>query len=104
MSTDGETNGPIEGTVLENMLEAGRDVRNHMLFEVSTEAANRGMEVLLPRVPLRWLTVSRAVGGIYSVIKSKAPVTTAEYGDRYTLIGPLNRASVCFFHAYGIIC
>jgi hypothetical protein len=28
------------------------------------------------------------------VIKSKAPVTTAEYGDRYTLIGPLNRASV----------
>ena len=36
------------------------------------------------------------VGGIYSVIKSKAPVTTAEYGDRYTLIGPLNRASVCW--------
>ena len=35
-----------------------------------------------------------SVGGIYSVIKSKAPVTTAEYGDRYTLIGPLNRASV----------
>ena len=34
------------------------------------------------------------MGGIYSVIKSKAPVTTAEYGDRYTLIGPLNRASV----------
>ena len=34
------------------------------------------------------------VGGIYSVIKSKAPVTTAEYGDRYTLIGPLNRSSV----------
>lgn len=27
------------------------------------------------------------------MIKSKAPVTTAEYGDRYTLIGPLNRAS-----------
>lgn len=36
----------------------------------------------------------KTVGGIYSVIKSKAPVTTAEYGDRYTLIGPLNRASV----------
>lgn len=35
-----------------------------------------------------------AVGGIYSVIKSKAPVTTAEYGDRYTLIGPLNHQSV----------
>ncbi|TGZ79482.1 glycogen synthase [Ascodesmis nigricans] len=51
-----------------------RDVKNHLLFEVSTEVANR-------------------VGGIYSVIKSKAPITTAEYGDRYTLIGPLNRAS-----------
>lgn len=34
------------------------------------------------------------VGGIYSVLKSKAPVTTAEYGDRYTMIGPLNRQSV----------
>lgn len=38
--------------------------------------------------------LSRIVGGIYSVIKSKAPVTTAEYGDRYTLIGPLNHQSV----------
>lgn len=51
-----------------------RDVRNHYLFEVATEVANR-------------------VGGIYSVLKSKAPVTTAEYGERYTLIGPLNRNS-----------
>lgn len=34
------------------------------------------------------------VGGIYSVLKSKAPVTVSEYQDRYTLIGPLNRASV----------
>ena len=38
--------------------------------------------------------ISSPVGGIYSVLKSKAPVTTAEYGDRYTLIGPLNRNSV----------
>ncbi|KAK2733476.1 glycogen synthase isoform 1 [Onygenales sp. PD_40] len=51
-----------------------RDIKNHVLFEISTEVANR-------------------VGGIYSVLKSKAPVTTAEYGERYTLIGPLNRAS-----------
>lgn len=51
-----------------------RDVRNHFLFEVATEVANR-------------------IGGIYSVLKSKALVTTAEYGDRYTLIGPLNRQS-----------
>ncbi|QVM11656.1 glycogen synthase isoform 1 [Coccidioides posadasii str. Silveira] len=51
-----------------------RDVKSHILFEISTEVANR-------------------VGGIYSVLKSKAQVTTAEYGDRYTLIGPWNRAS-----------
>lgn len=35
------------------------------------------------------------MGGIYSVIKSKATVTTLEYGNRYTLIGPYNRRSVC---------
>ncbi|RPB03633.1 glycogen synthase [Choiromyces venosus 120613-1] len=54
--------------------EGRRDVKNHLLFEISTEVANR-------------------VGGIYSVIKSKAPITTAEYGERYCLIGPLNRTS-----------
>ncbi|ODQ50423.1 glycogen synthase [Saitoella complicata NRRL Y-17804] len=51
-----------------------RDVKNHLLFEIATEVANR-------------------VGGIYSVIKSKAPVTTAEYGSRYVAIGPLNPRS-----------
>jgi len=55
-------------------INPNRDIRNHYLFEIATEVANR-------------------VGGIYSVLKSKAPVTTAEYGDRYTLIGPLNRQS-----------
>lgn len=49
-------------------------MHNHVLFEVATEVANR-------------------VGGIYSVLKSKAQVTTAEYGSSYTLLGPLNRAS-----------
>ncbi|KAL8682701.1 MAG: hypothetical protein Q9186_001297 [Xanthomendoza sp. 1 TL-2023] len=62
------------GTLEEADVSGNRDVKNHMLFEVSTEAANR-------------------VGGIYSVIKTKAPVTTAEYGDRYTLIGPWVRTS-----------
>lgn len=49
----------------------GRDIQNHLLFEVATEVANK-------------------VGGIYSVLKSKAPITVAEYRERYTLIGPLN--------------
>jgi glycogen(starch) synthase len=52
-----------------------RDVFNHVLFEISTEVAHR-------------------VGGIYSVMKSKARYTTAQYGYRYTLLGPWNRASV----------
>ncbi|AOA64228.1 Glycogen synthase [Komagataella phaffii CBS 7435] len=52
----------------------GKDITNHLLFEIATEVANR-------------------VGGIYSVLKSKAPVTVAEYKDRYTLIGPLNANS-----------
>lgn len=47
-----------------------RDVQNHILFECAWEVANK-------------------VGGIYTVIKTKVPVTVAEYGDRYTLIGPL---------------
>ncbi|KAI6127069.1 glycosyltransferase family 3 protein [Pisolithus sp. B1] len=49
---------------------AKRDVQNHLLFECAWEVANK-------------------VGGIYTVIKTKVPVTVAEYGDRYTLIGPL---------------
>lgn len=48
-----------------------RDIKNHLLFEVATEVANK-------------------VGGIYSVLKSKAPITVAEYRERYTLLGPLN--------------
>ena len=33
--------------------------------------------------------LSRPVGGIYTVIKTKAPVTVREYGDRYLLVGVL---------------
>jgi len=57
------------------MSEAGtRDVHNHLLFEIAWEVANK-------------------VGGIYTVIKTKAPVTVQEYGDRYCLIGPLSYKS-----------
>ncbi|CAG8441032.1 6956_t:CDS:2 [Diversispora eburnea] len=47
-----------------------RDVKNPFLFEIAWEVVNK-------------------VGGIYTVIKSKTPVTVHEYGDRYCLIGPL---------------
>jgi glycogen(starch) synthase len=51
-----------------------RDVNNALLFECAWEVANK-------------------VGGIYTVIKTKAPVTAQEYGDRYTLVGPLSYRS-----------
>ncbi|CAI4212418.1 unnamed protein product [Parascedosporium putredinis] len=44
------------------------DLQNHLLFELS-------------RVQ---------VGGVYTVLKTKAPVTTAQYGKRYTLLGRLD--------------
>ncbi|KAH9822382.1 family 3 glycosyltransferase [Melampsora americana] len=48
-----------------------RDVHNHLLFEIAWEV----------------------IGGIYTVIKTKAPVTCQEYGDRYCLMGPLSYKS-----------
>lgn len=45
-----------------------RNVNKPLLFEVSTETA-------------------RKVGGIYAVMRSKAPVTVAEFGNRYTAFG-----------------
>jgi glycogen(starch) synthase len=32
--------------------------------------------------------VARKVGGIYTVLRTKAPVSVQTYGDRYYLIGP----------------
>ncbi|KAJ1675935.1 glycogen synthase isoform 1 [Spiromyces aspiralis] len=51
-----------------------RDVHQPLLFETAWEVANK-------------------VGGIYTVIRTKAPVTAKEYGSRYHLFGPLNRNS-----------
>lgn len=50
------------------------DITRPLLFEIAWEVANK-------------------VGGIYTVIKSKAPVTCKEYDERYCLIGPLNPKS-----------
>ena len=53
------------------MSDDKRDIHNPILFECAWEVANK-------------------VGGIYTVIKTKVPVTVSEYGDRYCLIGPLS--------------
>src|SRR5436305_11183684 len=79
---------------------ASRDVVNHYLFEVSTEVY---VFHLSPFAHIRFFKGvkdadfmfcrANRVGGIYSVLKSKAPVTSAEYRDRYMLIGPLSYKS-----------
>ncbi|KAF9006940.1 glycogen synthase [Cyathus striatus] len=56
------------------MADEKRDVHNPVLFECAWEVANK-------------------VGGIYTVIKTKVPVTVSEYGDKYCLIGPLSYKS-----------
>lgn len=45
------------------------------LFEVAWEVANR-------------------VGGIYTVLRTKAQVTVMEYGSKYVMLGPLNQNTV----------
>lgn len=55
----------------EQTSQTSRDVINPLLFECAWEVANK-------------------VGGIYTVIKTKVPVTISEFGDRYCLIGPLS--------------
>ncbi|KAF8582402.1 glycosyltransferase family 3 protein [Ramaria rubella] len=56
---------------MSNAVVPKRDVKEPLLFECAWEVANK-------------------VGGIYTVIKTKVPVTVSEYGDRYCLIGPLS--------------
>lgn len=36
------------------------------------------------------------VGGIYTVLKTKVPITVEEYGNRYCLIGPLSKKNSSF--------
>ena len=53
----------------------------HKLFEVSTEVANKGTCIIQLTLLI--------VGGIYTVLRSKAFSTVREYGEKnYFLIGP----------------
>jgi len=50
--------------------------------------------VRLPSSLLPLIPPHPSVGGIYTVIRSKAGVTTAELGDQYCMIGPYNESCV----------
>lgn len=65
-----------------------RNVKEPLLFECAWEVANKGSWGL--RRPCLLFIDLPVVGGIYTVIKTKVPVTVSEYGDRYCLIGPLS--------------
>ncbi|XP_050409067.1 glycogen [starch] synthase [Patella vulgata] len=54
---------------------ASAAAQNKWVFEIAWEVANK-------------------VGGIYTVIKSKAPSTAEELGEQYCLIGPYNESCV----------
>lgn len=82
------------------------DILEPYLFEVAWEAANKGRRVApLPGGRLRQdgcspagrvattLANPPAVGGIYTVLKTKAQVTVDEYGGRYCLLGPISHSS-----------
>ncbi|KAI9188673.1 glycogen synthase isoform 1 [Blastocladiella emersonii ATCC 22665] len=68
-----------------------RSVSRPWLFETAWEVANKGGCRLASsaRSPCT-ATPCPKLGGIYTVIRTKAPVTVAEYGNRYVLFGPLN--------------
>eukprot|EP00124_Ichthyophonus_hoferi_P004004 Ihof_evm1s394 gene=Ihof_evmTU1s394 len=51
------------------------------------------MPASVPTFEVAW-EVCNKVGGIYTVIRSKAPVTVKELGDNYYCIGPVNENAV----------
>ncbi|XP_022660462.1 glycogen [starch] synthase-like [Varroa jacobsoni] len=63
----------LDGTQAEEVLDRGKSaaLENRWVFEVSWEVANK-------------------VGGIYTVIRSKAEVSVEELGNQYCLLGPIN--------------
>ncbi len=61
----------------DSVLDRGESARleNRFVFEVSWEVVNK-------------------VGGIYTVLRTKAPISTDELGDQYCMIGPYNEERV----------
>lgn len=89
----------------EGLTEQAKGKERPLLFEVSWEAANKGpissvAEIIssFPSLTLAFLTLP--VGGIYTVLRTKAATTVAEYGDRYCLIGPLSASAQIEFEGH----
>jgi glycogen(starch) synthase len=62
---------------------------NRWTLEIAWEAANKGHCPLTPpSFTIYLLIILNIVGGIYTVIRSKAFMSTEEMGDQYCLMGP----------------
>lgn len=73
-----------------------RDYTKPQLFEISWEVANRGMYMYLINMYFMLFFLNILVGGIYTVLKTKVPITIEEYGKCYCLIGPLSKTNSSF--------
>ncbi len=69
------------------------DLQGGVTFESCLDDGECAMNMNKWLIECAW-EVANKVGGIYTVIRSKVPVTKKEFGDNYIAIGPLNEASV----------
>ncbi|KAM9943791.1 hypothetical protein ACTFIT_008370 [Dictyostelium discoideum] len=91
--------GTPNSTFLENRLGSSTG----MPFSSAT-SLNSGVDQMMNELNIQQPTshtvlfdlsweVAKKVGGIYTVLKTKAPVTVEEYKSRYALIGPYNAST-----------
>ena len=87
-----------QGIHFEHCLDNGEiaEDTNKWLLEVSWEVANKGYvnELIYKTIKSDVQVFLLVVGGIYTVIRSKVPITKKEYGNNYICLGPYNDAFV----------
>jgi hypothetical protein len=83
----------FQGVHFESCLDNGETAEqmNKWLLEVSWEVANKGYLLFSFFFFNKCIFI---VGGIYTVIRSKVPITKKEYGNNYICLGPHNDSFV----------
>jgi len=86
----------FQGIHFDEYLDDGgiADELNKWLIEVSWEVANKGLSSFLQSKKVNICCCFLSVGGIYTVIRSKVPITKKEYGNNYICLGPYNDSFV----------
>lgn len=82
------------------------DLEDAVLFEIAWEVANKGKSHHSSSMGFDWVLYERCskptfhfcpvceVGGIYTVIQTKARLTAEEWGENYFLVGPYVESNV----------